>query len=74
MPLCVVRYIELGVDYVKDSKTLTQVRLKTSFIYLRPLSTVLSVILALSSSGGAENAHAFPFSLSYLTCLRPRRL
>lgn len=25
---------------------------------------------ALSSSGGAVNAHMFPFSLSYLTCLR----
>lgn len=33
------------------------------------LSTVPAVISALSSSGGAENAHMFPFSLSYLTCL-----
>lgn len=28
-----------------------------------------SVISAVSSSGGAENAHIYPFSLSYLICL-----
>lgn len=34
------------------------------------LSTPGCFFSALSSSGGAENAHMFPFSLSYLTCLR----
>lgn len=38
--------------------------------FICDLSTGLAVISALSSSGGDENAHMFPFSLSYLTCLQ----
>lgn len=38
--------------------------------FIGDLSTGPAVISALSSSGGAENAHMFPFSLSYLTSLR----
>lgn len=38
--------------------------------FICDLSAAPAVISALSSSGGAENAHMFPFSLSYLTCLQ----